>query len=376
MREDIRFFKPRLVGKRFENHSIPLEILKDLAILEEMIIEVAKWRYFIDNPSRKRSPRGFTEGISLKLAKIEEGSACPQINISTRNDGLFPPENVKYFEEAKDAIVGAIDAAESDTKISDHLPENLLVFFDRFGRSLREDEVIEFNPDNSEQRSPLKKTTRRKLVLASSIVQDLTEDIILRGSIPEADQKRKTFELEIINGSRVQAPITTQHMATVLEAFNGYDKGLKVSIEGIGRFNRANRLQKIESVEHINLLDPNDIGARIDELRCLKDGWLDGKGIAPSQDGLDWLNKIFDNYYPDDLILPWIYPTDEGKVQAEWSFDTDEITLEIDLLNHKSEWHGLNLETKEDNIYKFNLDSSDGWKQVINKIKLFVGDVE
>ena len=67
------FLRPRLVGKRFEGHSIPLELLGDLAVLEAMVIEVAKWRYLQDNPNRKRSPRKFTEGISLTLTSVEQG---------------------------------------------------------------------------------------------------------------------------------------------------------------------------------------------------------------------------------------------------------------------------------------------------------------
>ena len=50
------FLRPKLVGKRFEDHSIPLELLGDLAVLEAMVIEVAKWRYLQDNPDRKLTP--------------------------------------------------------------------------------------------------------------------------------------------------------------------------------------------------------------------------------------------------------------------------------------------------------------------------------
>ena len=41
MSESIPFLSPRLVGERFVGHAIPLELLKDLAVVEEMIIEVA-----------------------------------------------------------------------------------------------------------------------------------------------------------------------------------------------------------------------------------------------------------------------------------------------------------------------------------------------
>lgn len=46
-----------------------------------MIVEVAKWRYLQEHPNRKRSPRGFTDDLSLKLTGIEAGSAVPQISV-------------------------------------------------------------------------------------------------------------------------------------------------------------------------------------------------------------------------------------------------------------------------------------------------------
>ncbi len=45
MTEVSDFLKPRLVGARFDGHRVPLEILRDLAVLEQMIVEVAKWQY-------------------------------------------------------------------------------------------------------------------------------------------------------------------------------------------------------------------------------------------------------------------------------------------------------------------------------------------
>ncbi len=46
-----------------------------------MILEVAKWKYREDNPSRHRVPRGFSDGISLKLTGVEEGSSIPVISL-------------------------------------------------------------------------------------------------------------------------------------------------------------------------------------------------------------------------------------------------------------------------------------------------------
>ena len=319
MIDPIPFLSPRMEGDRFDEHAIPLELLKDLAVLEEMIIEVAKWCYRQSHKDRKRIPRGFADGIALKLTAIEPGSVIAQIDLFVQSDGLLPPGSQVYFERGREHFLGAIDAADRDGRITEHLPEPLLGYFDRIGRGLREGEAIVFDRCNAARPARLTRSSRRKLLLASSQTRELTEEVTLRGTIPEADQERMTFDLQLPNGTRVPAPLAAQHLTTVLEAFNGFQQGTRVQVRGIGRFNRNERLQGLAEVEHIGILDPNDVAARLDDLRGIKNGWLDGRGFAPSSQGLDWLARCFASYYPDALPPPYLYPTAEGGVQAEWS---------------------------------------------------------
>ena len=62
-----------------------------------MLLEVAKWKYREENSSRQRVPRGFSDGISLKLTGIEEGSAIPIISLVVSSALLLPPESEHYF---------------------------------------------------------------------------------------------------------------------------------------------------------------------------------------------------------------------------------------------------------------------------------------
>ncbi len=45
MAESRLFLAPRMVGSRFSGHAIPLDVLKELAVLEDMFMEAAKWCY-------------------------------------------------------------------------------------------------------------------------------------------------------------------------------------------------------------------------------------------------------------------------------------------------------------------------------------------
>lgn len=373
MTEPIPFISPRLVGERFQEHAIPLEMLKDLAVLEEMIIEVAKWLFIQDNPGRQRSPRGFTDGISLKLTGIAEGSAIPHIKLFVESKGVYPvtllpPVNQEYFEKARESIFSAINAASNDETITYHLPENLLGYFDRIGRGLRNNEALEFNPGNHDRPARLDKAIRRKLIFASLQTQELTEDVTLHGMVPEADQNKMTFTLQMIDGIRVNAPLAPQHQKNIIKAFNGYQDGLRIQIQGIGRYDRYNRLLRIDDVEHITILDPLDVVSRLNEFRKLKDGWLDGCGIAPSHDALNWFSDRFENNFSDDLPLPHLYPTEEGGVQAEWTLGQYEVSLDVDLRTHTGTWHNMNMESATSEDQTFNLDIADSWKMLESMI--------
>lgn len=111
-----------------------------------------------------------------------------------------------------------------------------------------------------------------------------------------------------------------------------------------------------------------DISAQIYDLRQLKDGWLEGQGKAPSKEGLDWLSQAFDKHYSGDLPLPYLYPTEPGGVQAEWSLGRNEITLEIDLAGHSGYFHALQMEDNTEETLCLDLGSEICWIALKNLI--------
>ncbi len=369
----VEFLKPRFVGTRFDGHALPLELLKDLAALEEMVVEVAKWKFRQEHPDRKRAPRGFMEGVELRLTAVEDGSARPVISLFVAAIGLLPASNQEYLEKSRDSIARAISAAEHSTPVTDHLPVSALGYFDRIGRGLREGEVIEFPVPGESAPARLTRETRRKLVLAASNVREFTEETVTRGVVPEADQDDMTFEIQTADGRKIKAPMPSQHMDTILEAFVGYSKGVRIMLKGIGRFSRQGRLDAFESIEHAACLDPLDVPARLDELRVLEDGWLEGRGKAPDGTALDWLAAAFAASYPDDLALPYLYPTAEGGIQTEWTLGKNEITLAIDLASRKAEWHSVNLDSGDEQEQTVDLGSPDGWQWVAENVRRLGG---
>jgi len=372
MEDKSPFLSPRLVGARFDDHSIPVDLLRDFAYLEQLLIETAKWRYREAHPSRKRTPKGFTDGVPLRLSGIGSGSAVATLNLAVGPSDDLISEVEVCFEEARDSILKAISAASNNTPPTGHLPTELLTYFDKFGRSLEDSEYIEFGSGAATGTVRLSQASRKRLVLASGKVREITEEERLRGWIFAVDKKRQEFQLQILGGPKVKGSLDTRHAQTILEAFNTYEKNSKVLVTAITICDQSGRIKAIDEIEHISILDPNDVLFRIEELKTLKDGWLDGKGQAPKDEQLDWFAQNFEAHYPADLPYPFIYPTPEGGLQVEWSGTNIELSLDADLAQQIGSWHALNMGSDEEEHGDVELCSADGWRSLFSIVLKFL----
>ena len=114
-----------------------------------------------------------------------------------------------------------------------------------------------------------------------------------------------------------------------------------------------------------------DVRARLDELKSLRDGWLDGYGKAPSHMGMDWLADGFEKNYPNDPSLPkpYLYPTPEGGVQVEWTIGPNEASLEICIETHRAEWFNVDLDTELIDEKQLDLDRGSAWSWLRQELR-------
>ena len=374
--DSVAFLRLHLHGARFADGGVPLKVLPDLAALREMVIDVAKWRYMSANPDRQRVPRGFTDKVDLKLTGIDRGSAMPIISITGTEPSLdgMPLPYQQYFEQARDDIINTIAAAseayhDPDTEFP---PVRFLAYFNRIGRSLEDDEFMELSNANGLPPARLSKDARGKL-LQQSTISEVTQEVALRGTVPEVDQDRMTFEMQQVHGGKITGPLPEQHRETIIATFNGYQDNNRVQVQGIGRYDRQNHLSGLESIEQITPLDPLDVPARLDELRSMQDGWLDDSGKAPSMVGLDWLSRSFEHQFPDDLPLPHTFPMPEGGIEMEWSLDPHSIILEIDLETHKGSWLRFTERTNGEDERELDLNDNSDWAWLVTEIRNTAG---
>ena len=152
------------------------------------------------------------------------------------------------------------------------------------------------------------------------------------------------------------------------EATSGRDAIFVVSYQRPSQADLPYRVFPIQQSETSTLGTELDILRQIAELRLVEDGWLEGEGKAPSDEGLDWLLGTISRHFPNDSPPPHLYPTETGDVQAEWSLESREITLEVNLDTHSGEWHVLDLRSGQVEERIVDCDSGDDWKWLVEQI--------
>ncbi|MBP5982283.1 MAG: hypothetical protein KA734_01065 [Fluviicola sp.] len=368
------FFQPRLTGKRFDAHTLPVELLSDFAALEEFIIELAKQKYLDAHPDRKRVPRGFSDGISLNLATIADGSVITGFVLSSAliANGLFATSDptLTYFEQAKESFLTALKQAEKDDVIE--LAPRFISYFNRIGKNLLEDESIEFQPNSTDFKAELNKQTRRRILLSNDQNTEFSENTILIVQITELDKVKQTFSIQ--NGSIKISGITIQpeHKDTIFKAFDEFELGSFVKMKSVAQFNRTNHITMINNIDHIDLLDADDIEVRFEHIVSLRNGWYYGDGKSFNKNQLSRLVELFNSFYPNELPNPMVYPTVDGKVQLEWVNDLHDLSLTVDLENMMSDFHAFSFENEKNENEQLDLNLETNWTKLISLINLYL----
>lgn len=374
------FLQLRLVGNRFEGHSVPLAFLPGLAPLQALIVEAAKVEYLRNHVGRKRVPKGFERSMELKLTSIKRGSVQLDVDLDKPEDSPLHSNQEGYFLRARDQLLATLQEAEKDELVAyPTLSKGMLSQFDKFAKSILDDEEIHLvNPSgnvNGGVSAKFSIAIARRLKNAAPTDGETTQQIQIRGSIPELDQASMKLQILPVNGSIIEAYFAADHLDSALKVFNGYRRGCQADFHGIGRVNSAGRVVEITSLSQLNIIDiPSDISLQLDDIRALKHGWLDGEGRAPSHSGIDWIESRMHRYLTADFPRPYLYPTEAGGVQLEWSIESNEISIEVNLESHSGVWHQLNLQpqlntlSSDERERELNLDRSSDWEWIIRQI--------
>ena len=346
------FVQPCFEGARFEEHTLPLEVARDLAAYETLVVELAKQFYLQEHQDRQRVPKGFTTDFHLHLEKIDPGSSKPMLSIVAAGALALTGGPATYFERARDLVAECI-AAEG--QLPPEFPKSLLTHFNQVGRSLRDDETLQLPRASSASPAVLTPSRRRLLVLAADKVYE--REIELNGSIVEANWEKSSFQLRLADGTLAVVPMPESFHVQARN--HGGRTRDQVTVRGVGAYDSWDHLQKVVSVESFEVQPNYELATKFEELRALEDGWHDGQGLAPEKAKLDVIADQMIKHFPNKLPLPAIVPTPEGNLLFEWSAPGDP-SLDVQVSDLTAEFHAFR-EGADDLECEFDLSGQAEW---------------
>ncbi len=360
------FIQPRFDGARFDEHTLPLEVAKDLAAYETLVKDLAKHLYLKEHPSRQRVPKGFDSDFHLHLEKVDDGSAKPMLSVVAAGALALGIGGNTYFEKARDLITECVQAPEG--QLPESFPRHLLSYFNQIGRSLREDEQMEL-PRKEGGVAVLNPVRRKHLVLAAEKVYE--REVELQGTIVEADSEKSTFRLRLLDGSQAVIPMPDSFHP---QARNYWGKShVLVTVKGVATFDSWDNMQKVVLAESFDIQPNYQLSFAFDSLSELQDGWFDGEGLAPKKEQLSAVAEEIVAGFPEHLALPAVVPTPEGNLLLEWNVSGSP-SIDIDLESLTAEFHAFTPDEGE--IEKaFDLSATEQWKSFFNFLESNVGEV-
>lgn len=327
------FAQPRFTGARFDEHTLPVDVARDLAAYETLIVELARRLYLDDHPERQRVPKGFASNFHLDIQRIDDGSARPMLVLVLSGALALVGGERGYFERARDLVSECIAAPTN--ALPGTFPRELLSHFNQLGRSLRDDETLELPRDGAAS-AVLTQDKRKRLVLAADQVYEKETDLV--GFIAEVDFERITFRLRLPDGGQVAVPMPESFHNKARE-FGGKPRH-QVAFKGVAAYDSWDRLQRVVSVESLDIIKNHAMAARLDELSQLQPGWFEGLGAAfEAEKFVAFADKLVEDY-PDRLMLPSVVPTQEGNLLLEWAADGDP-SLDVRLTDLHASFHAF-----------------------------------
>jgi len=356
--DDETFVKPVMRGKRFEEHSIPLDVLPELPAYQEFVLELAKSLFLSDNPSRQRVPKGFSERLELRLGQIRDNCATPVLERKKVQSELV--ELPDEFDRARDLINESIEAIARKQPLPDAFPRELLPHFNKLGRYLRDDESIEFVPPGESSGAMYDVRTRKSLVALTK--EDYRQTVTIDGTVRASDVDNGRFVLERDDGARIRVSLSRWQEREILDALRFY-RSRSVKVTGIGVFSPNDELKQVEQLQKLEVEGKGpDVEARLAELSKLPSGWLEEDEAAPPASSLlqtlrEGIPLVVEH---ENLPNPYIYPTIEGGLRLEWDFGDWEVEAEFDTEGRVAAM-AFNLETDEAHDTELSWDPDEQW---------------
>ncbi|HYE71637.1 MAG TPA: hypothetical protein VD932_08965 [Aquabacterium sp.] len=380
------FARFRFAGGRFDSHTIPLEVLPDLAAYRKLVVEVAKMLFRRRMGTRVRVPKGFEDSFQIGLARIEGGrsavaymprlppvAAPPSqqpLNFAANQPSFVHPQ-YPDFDDARDYIDNLIDSVGSTGSVPQEFPVELAGLFNSFGQSLLEDEFIELGFGGAK---PVRYDTfiRKKIVLSRETMYENAVDaqFLLNGGVVA----QGTIHVLDVNGGGFDFQPSTE-----FEFKKAYDRASEnVRLVGTGLYDKNDRLRRLLSVNVIysegGATQPFE--SRLEEIRATPAGWYDDENPAPSPAAIEAMRSLLVFVSKQPVPLPHLYPLPSGGIAAEWTIGAWEASAEVNETGSQVHLNAVNTDTVDEVDMVIDLQSTELMSQFMTFMNVMSTDEE
>ena len=380
------FARFRFAGGRFDSHTIPLEVLPDLASYRKLVVEVAKMIFRRRMGTRVRVPKGFEDSFQIGLARIEGGRSAvaymPRLSPVTAqppqqplnfaaNQPVFAEPQYPDFDDARDYIDNLIDSVGSTGRVPEEFPVELAGLFNSFGQSLHEDEFIELG-FGGVKTVRYDTFIRKKIVLSRETTYENSVDaqfvlnggVVAQGAIHVLDVNGVGFDFQ---------------PSTEFEFKKAYSRASEnVRLVGTGLYDINERLRRLLSVNVIysegGATQPFE--SRLEEIQATPAGWYDDENPSPSTSAIEAMRRLLADVSMQPVPLPHLYPLPNGGIAAEWTIGAWEASAEVDETGSQVTLNAVNTETVEEVDIVIDLHSTELMSQFMTFMSTMSTDEE
>lgn len=325
----MEFLKLKFVGKQFNHHKLPIEILGVLCIVREIILEIAKFAYK-EKLNTTRLPKKYFDKVQLVLGSVEPGSAIPIIEMHGL-DSAIDMELIGYVTEGKKRFLNIAKQAKIGDIDSSKVPNEVFKKYAKLGRNLDDGSILELpDPDDDSHYLQIDAATIYKLALVS---ETNTENVFFQGKLFKVDTKANVMTFETSSGI-----IAAKFPDRLKDKAKKYLDRFVIG-SGIARVTSEGTLISIEHIQHLSMLTIDetkieDLENRISEIKELDDAWY-GQNLGHKFNSLelDEVGTILTNLALDKTIpIPLLFPSlEKNEIRLEWLFSDGSVDVNLDI---------------------------------------------
>ncbi|WP_434384730.1 hypothetical protein [Melittangium boletus] len=364
------FAAPVLKGGRFDDHTIPVDVLPQFQVYQNLIRDLGTHLYYT-RTKRARLPPGFKEAFQLKLRQVEGDCAVPVLALPEAEgvgDIAATQQMLAYYDNARDLVASAIQALGTNEPLPSEFPEDMLVELLKLGKYLGDDETLELRGP-SRSTGPVYNAMTRLLLEQRLARRSYKKVAKLSGTVVGFDWDSSSFRLRTLDGHYVEGRHTASTGRQLLKALN-QKVFTRANVLGVVTFTQDHVPEKIRDLQDARTWSGSDeasVGQVESRIREFQEWWgatVPDRAFVAGE--MLWLGDYLIRLMVERHVpKPRLYLRPDGQIEAEWTFGDWEVSATIDLAKKSAWMHAGHVETLEDADATLDMRTSAGAEALV-----------